>query len=178
MSEDRIHFSGRYLRLIERDSWEFVSRSNARAVVVLIAVTNRDELVLVEQLRKPVGASVIELPAGLVGDHADPDESIHQAAGRELEEETGFRAARLELLMECPSSAGLTDEIISFVRADGLERVGPGGGDDSEDIAVHLVPRNEFDTRIEKWRQEGKPMDPKIFTGLYFLEHAYRGEDG
>ena len=124
MSDVITHYKGRYLSLLEREDWEFASRSNASSVVVLVPLTGSGEIVLVEQYRKPVSSPVIELPAGLVGDHGDPDESILQAASRELEEETGFAADRMEVLLECPSSAGLTDEIISFVKATGLRRVG------------------------------------------------------
>jgi len=168
MKHDITHYKGRYLSLLERDGWEFASRSNASGVVVLVAVTDSEELVLVEQFRTPVGKHVIELPAGLVGDLDDTEETILVAAARELEEETGFSAAKLELLMESPSSAGMTDEIISFVMASGLRRTGPGGGDESEDILVHIVSLE----RVDNWLQEqtaGKPLDPKIYAALYWL---------
>ena len=169
MTEDITRYKGRYLSLLERDNWEFASRSNASSVVVLVPVTDSGEIVLVEQYRKPVAASVIELPAGLVGDHSDPDEHILQAARRELEEETGFAADQLEVIMECPSSAGLTDEIISFIRATGLRRVGPGGGDASENILVHRVPLPRADEWLRSKQDEGVPLDPKIFAALYWL---------
>ena len=117
MSKDITRYRGRYLSLLERDRWEFASRSNASGVVVIVAVTEAGEIVLVEQYRKPVGACVVELPAGLVGDLADPDETVIVAAHRELLEETGYAAARMEVLMACPSSAGMSDEIITFVLA-------------------------------------------------------------
>lgn len=177
MSEDHVHFRGRYLSLLERDRWEFVSRSNASAVVVLIPLTDRNELVLVEQFRRPVSDRVIELPAGLVGDHADPDESILGAAARELEEETGFRAARLEHIMTCPSSAGMSDEMVSFVKATGLERVGPGGGDESEEIEVHVIPLERVDSWLHEQHVAGKPMDPKIFACLHWLNAGLPGEN-
>jgi ADP-ribose pyrophosphatase len=170
MKQDIIHFQGRYLNLLERDGWEFASRSNASSVVILVAVTSDEEIVLVEQYRKPVGSLVIELPAGLVGDHVDPDESILDAAARELEEETGYAAAQLEVLMTCPSSAGMSDEMISFVLAKGLTRVGPGGGDDSEDIEVHIVPLTDVDAWLTHQLSAGKPLDPKIYAALYWLQ--------
>lgn len=172
MSEDITHFAGRYLSLLERDGWEFASRSNASGVVVIVAVTDDGELVLVEQYRKPVGAAVIELPAGLVGDLADPDESLLDAARRELVEETGYAAGSLEILMACPSSAGISDEIITFVLATGLERVGPGGGDASEEIQVAAVPLAEVDEWLARQQAAGKPMDPKIFAALYWLQKS------
>ena len=172
MSEPIYHYRGRYLDLVERDGWEFSSRSNASAVVVIVAVTREGRLLLVEQYRRPVDARIIELPAGLVGDHVDPDESILEAARRELIEETGFAAGALELIMDCPSSAGMTDEVVSFIRATDLERVGPGGGDDSEDIRVHAVPLAEIDAWLDSRHRRGIPLDPKIFAALYWLERS------
>lgn len=169
MKPDATLYSGRYLSLLERDRWEFVSRSNARCVVALVAVTPAREIVLVEQYRKPVDAHVIEIPAGLVGDLDDPDESILVAAARELEEETGFVAAKMEHLMDCPSSAGMSDEVISFVLADDLSRVGPGGGDDSENIVVHVIPLSEVDGWLAGQLAAGKSLDPKVYTALYWL---------
>lgn len=162
-------YRGRYLSLLKIGRWEFVSRSNASGVVALIAVTEQDELVLVEQFRIPVNSTVIELPAGLVGDLADPDEPLLLAARRELLEETGFEAAHLEVLMACPGSAGMSDEVITFVLANGLTRVSAGGGDSSEDIIVHVVPLAEIDRWLEERRAAGIPQDPKIFTALYWL---------
>ena len=172
MNDTTIHYHGRYLNLVERDGWEYSTRNNAHAVVVIVAVTADDRLLLVEQFRRPVEARVIELPAGLVGDEAGPDESVLEAAKRELIEETGYAAGSLEFIMDCPSSAGMTDEIVSFVRADDLERIGPGGGDASEDIETHAIPLAEVDRWLEQKRRAGMPLDPKIFAALYWLERA------
>jgi ADP-ribose pyrophosphatase len=172
MGEDITHYRGRYLNLLERDGWEFASRCNATGVVVLIAVTDPGEILLIQQYRKPVEASVIELPAGLVGDTADPDESLLDAAQRELQEETGYAAARLEVLMACPSSAGMSDEVITFVLATGLRRVGPGGGDDSEDIEVTAVALERVDAWLTAQAATGKPVDPKVYSALYWLQQS------
>lgn len=172
MTEDITRYYGRYLNLVERGSWEFVTRTNAHAVAVLVALTPGREIVLVEQYRRPVDARVIELPAGLVGDLDDPEEPLLEAAGRELIEETGYEAGHLELLMECPTSSGMTDEIISFVLARDLKRVGPGGGDDSEDIETHVVPLAEADRWLEMKRASGLLLDPKLFTALHWLNNG------
>lgn len=170
--ETRTLYAGRYLSLRERRDWEFASRSNARAVAVLVAVTDDDELVLVEQYRVPVEATVLELPAGLVGDQDDPDEAILVAARRELLEETGFEAAGMTALLTCPSSPGMSDERITFVRASGLRRVSAGGGDSSEDITVHCVPLAEVGAWIDRRLAGGTPVDPKIYAALYWLRHG------
>ncbi len=178
MSQITTHYAGRFLSLLERDGWEFVSRSNASSVVMLIAVTDDDEILLVEQYRKPIEASVVELPAGLVGDLADPAESIFEAAGRELEEETGYAAGSMDLLMTCPSSAGMSDEIVSFVLARDLHRTGPGGGDHSEDIAVLPVPLGQVDGWLAERLAAGGVLDPRIYAALYWLRQSGRHEPG
>ncbi|HEV7223072.1 MAG TPA: NUDIX hydrolase, partial [Pirellulales bacterium] len=97
--ERTILAAGRHLQLVQQGHWEYADRTSAREAVVLAAVTDERQLLLVEQYRIPVGRRVIELPAGLVGDIAgEEDERLETAAGRELLEETGYRASRLELL--------------------------------------------------------------------------------
>jgi ADP-ribose pyrophosphatase len=163
-------YAGRYLGFYEVDGWEFISRQNASAVVVLIAVNDAQQLLLVEQFRPALQQSVIELPAGLVGDLDDPNEDLLLAAQRELLEETGYYSENLEFLLACPSSSGMSDEIVSFIRARELQKRGPGGGDASEDITVHEIPVTEVDQWLTGFIQAGKPVDPKIYTALYWLQ--------
>lgn len=171
MNDTTRHFHGRFLALAERDNWEFATRVNASGVAVLVPVTPEGCLVLVEQYRIPVEGRVVELPAGLVGDGADPKEGLLAAAQRELEEETGFRAGLLRPLLDCPSTAGLSDEIVTFILAEELEKVGPGGGDDSESIEIHLVDLESADSWLRERQSAGVYLDPKLFTALYWLEH-------
>lgn len=177
MDESGFQFKGRYLGIRERDDWEYATRTNASAVAVLVPVTGEDELVLVEQFRVPVQRYVIELPAGLVGDQDDPDEPLLTAAARELEEETGFTAGRLDHLLTCPSSAGMSDEMISFFLAEDLVRTGPGGGDASESITVHIVPLAEATQWLANMMQDGKLVDPKTYGALHWLERRRAGLD-
>lgn len=170
MTNERVLYDGDFLRLLARDHWEYVERSNARGAVIIVAVTDDERVLLVEQLRVPVGAKVIELPAGLVGDLSGfESESLAAAAARELEEETGYRPGRLEPLVDGPPSPALANEHMSFFRAYDLTRTGAGGGDDSEDIAVHAVPLREVDAWLDDKRGAGELVDPKVYTGLYFL---------
>ena len=162
---------GRFVRLRRlANGWECVDRINAAHIVTVVAVTPDDCLVLVDQMRPPVGAAVIELPAGLVGDQPGAeDEDWLAAAQRELEEETGFVAARWSTLTSGPPSSGLTSEIITFYLAQDLTRTGPGGGDNNEDITVHTVPLAGIDAWLEERVNEGHLLDPKVYTALYFL---------
>ncbi len=170
-TENRITLhAGRYLGLYEVNGWEFISRQNASAVVVMIAVNDARQLLLVEQFRPALQQSVIELPAGLVGDQEDPDEDMLHAAQRELLEETGYYSDDPEFLLSCPSSSGTSDEIISFIRMRNLQRQGPGGGDASENITVHEIPVTEVDEWLSDVIRAGRPVDPKIYTALYWLQ--------
>jgi ADP-ribose pyrophosphatase len=164
----KTHFSGRFLGLKERDRWEYAYRTNASGVVVLVPVTDAGELVLVEQYRIPVSSRVMELPAGLVGDNGNPEEAFKTAAQRELIEETGYSAARLEELLTSPSTPGLADEMITIYFASGLERIGPGGGDGNEDITVHHVPIEGAVEWLQARQAAGILLDPKIYAGLFW----------
>jgi ADP-ribose pyrophosphatase len=130
----------------------------------------------VEQFRVPIGLRTIEMPAGLVGDSVEHrDEDVIASAHRELEEETGYRAARIELIMRGPSSAGMSSEFMAFVRATGLVRVGDGGGHPGEDITVHRVPRADCPAFLVQKMTSGYAVDPMMYAGLYFLDHDAHG---
>jgi ADP-ribose pyrophosphatase len=176
MAETETLFNGRWLVLRQRGTWEFVERVNPRGAVIIVALTPDDEVLLVEQFRVPIGQRTIEMPAGLVGDLAGgEDEGYLESAARELEEETGWRAARLEIVMGGPSSAGMSTEVMTFVRAFDLVQVGPGGGDASEDIKVHRVPRADCARFLAQAMAEGYAIDPKLYAGLYFIEFDAAG---
>ncbi len=164
---------GRWLTLRKRGRWEYVERNNPGGAVIILAVTAEDKVLFVEQYRVAILQHTIEMPAGLVGDLAgQADESTLLAARRELEEETGYRCQRLDFIHRGPSSSGMSTEMISFVRAWDLEKVGPGGGDESENIVVHEVPRTEAGAWLFARAAEGYSIDPKLFAGLWFIEHG------
>jgi ADP-ribose pyrophosphatase len=164
----RVLAKGRYLTFVDEGGWEYVTRPGVTGIVVIVAVTAEKRLVLVEQYRPAVHKRVIELPAGLVGD-ADgrQAESVLEAAARELEEETGYRADELVPLGEGPIAVGVSDEVVSFFHARGLSRVGAGGGDDSEAITVHEVPLGQLAAFFAAQIEKGLGVDPKIYAGLF-----------
>lgn len=168
---DPIH-EGRFLTYCRTESgWEYVTRSNAKGCVAILAITDDKRVILTEQHRPPVDRKVIELPAGLAGDiPLQEDEPLVTAAKRELKEETGYEARNWSMLSEGTSSAGLTDEYVTLFYATGLTKVAEGGGTGSENIKVHYVHR----TDIPKWcrdrQREGLYVDFKIFAALYLAK--------
>ena len=157
---------GKFVRALKRGKWEYASRANEIRAVVILA-EHDGKTILIDQPRVPLGARCVELPAGLVGD-VDPDATVEATAVKELEEETGFTAERVEVLGEFYSSPGMLSEGFTLVRAHGVRRIGEGGGDEHEDIAVHLVARADIPNFLEQKRAEGFGIDVKL---LMFLDY-------
>ena len=173
--DERTLGEGKYLRLVERRGWEFVHRHGCSGVVVIVAVTPADRLLLVEQYRPAVSHRVIELPAGLVGDTvAWRDEALIDAARRELIEETGYDAATMLPLAESPTAVGLSSERLTFFEARDLTKVGPGVGDHTEDINVHEVALGDLPSFLAQKQREGLLVDYKIYAGLYLADPRHR----
>ncbi|HKG91531.1 MAG TPA: NUDIX hydrolase [Gemmatimonadaceae bacterium] len=159
---------GRFVRLVRRGGWEYSERSRGSAAAMALAITDADEVVLVEQRRVPVDAPVIELPAGLVGDEGAADEDPAVAMARELVEETGFEAARLELLASGPEAPGSSSAMVLIYRATGLTRVGEGGGvAGTESIRVHVVPRAELPDWLRRRERDGDLVDARVWAALF-----------
>jgi ADP-ribose pyrophosphatase len=170
MEEKEILGAGKWLRLVKVGKWEWVQRVNTTGVIGVYAFTDADEVVLVEQPRPPLGSAVVlEIPAGLVGDVVgQEDEDMDLAAGREMIEETGYEVGDLQKIVEVPSAPGMTEETITLYVGRSLKKVGPGGGDDTEDITVHLVPMSEFHDFVQGRIKNGTWVDPKVFAVPYF----------
>lgn len=166
-------WAGRFLEARIDRSWEYVARPAAISAAVILAVED-GHVLLVEQYRVPLARNCIELPAGLVGDQ-DEGESVEASAARELEEETGYRAGRIEDLGEFASSPGLTSETFHLVRATGLEKIGDGGGVHDENIAVHRVALTGIDAFIAAKRAEGCAIDAKLLPLLGLLPYGTQG---
>jgi ADP-ribose pyrophosphatase len=165
--------TGKFLALIKEGHWEYVDRVNATGAAIILAVTAEQNILLVEQYRIPVHTRTIELPAGIIGDEpGSSSESQAEAARRELLEETGYAAERVELIMTGAACSGLTSERVTLIRATGLRRVGKGGGVEHEDIIVHEVPLVEVAAWLETKAKAGVLIDPKVYAGLFFLTQS------
>ncbi len=162
MTDEREVFAGRVVRLVLRGRYEVVEHVGGAAVV---AVDDADQVLLVRQLRPAVGARLLELPAGLL----DPGESPLACARRELAEETGFSAARLEPLTAFYSSPGFSTELLHVFAAFGLTPC-TSGGDDDEEIEVVRLPLASAIARL----LDEETSDAKTITGLLAFQRKYR----
>ena len=153
-------WEGKFVTAKRKGKWEYVSRSRGIKAAVILAIIDGDVL-MVEQFRTPLDRMCIELPAGLIGDETAGEDPL-VAAGRELEEETGYRADRLEDMGEFYSSPGMVSEAFTLVRARNLVKIHDGGGVDGEDITVHRVPLSGVAAFIAAKRSEGCAIDVRV----------------
>ncbi|MEP6993026.1 MAG: NUDIX hydrolase [Acidobacteriota bacterium] len=156
---------GKHLLFLRRDGWEYVEHRTAPEAAMIVALTPAREIVLIEEFRPALNASVISLPSGLIGDEG-PEEAI-DAARRELREETGYDAPAFRRLARGPGSAGQSSEMITFFLAQGARRAGEQAAHDLGRIRVHVVPVPQLPAWAASRESQGNPVDPKIWAGLY-----------
>lgn len=167
-----VAWSGRFIEVLVDGTWEYAARARRIEAAVIVAIDADDHVILVEQYRVPLGRRCLELPAGLIGDEIE-GEDLCIAAARELQEETGYRAARIEPLGTFSSSPGMVSEGFTLVRAHDLTRIGDGGGTGDEDITVHRVPRRDIAAFVANKRADGVAIDVKM---LVLLSGALLGD--
>ncbi len=176
----KIVWKGNFMSAVEityRDArgavrtWEALERVGIGGIVVMVGVTPAGTVILEKQFRPPLGRDVIELPAGLV----EPGESMETAARRELIEETGWSAKKLEFLAEGPISTGASTEALRAYLCTGLEHVGKNGGDDNEIIEVIEVPLENAQEFLQDRQKQGVLVDLKVF-GLVELAKRKLGK--
>lgn len=167
MPEETTLYQSKWLGLFKSGHWEYVRRPGSDHCVGILAITDSKEVILIEQFRVPVGKNVIEIPAGLIGDEDEfAGEKFSQTAARELEEETGYRPGKIELLISSPTSAGMTPETTHLYLAGDLEKVSQGGGTGSEEITTHLIPLKDLRIFLSEKQSQGLSVDFKIHAAL------------
>ena len=161
---EEIMWQGKFVTAKRQGKWEYVSRARGIKAAVILAVED-GHVLLVEQYRVPLGKNCLELPAGLVGDETEGEDPL-KAAGRELEEETGYRAATLKSLGEYYSSPGMISESFTLVCATGLSKVSKGGGVEGEGITPHRVAIDQLAHFIAAKRAKGCGIDVRLLLLL------------
>jgi len=170
MTTPRILAEGKFLRLVAEGTWEYAERTHTQMPVGIIALTDDGKLLLIEQYRIPVHSTVIEIPAGLVGDHAgQTEEPFEEAAKRELLEETGYSAQGVELVAIGPSTPGMVSEMSRLVRATGVKKEGPPRPDAGEEISALEIPIGEVAGYLKQRNAGGTPVDWKVYAACWFL---------
>ena len=171
MNEPKLLLQARRFRVIRQQGRTAAGRIYERetvqhpGAVTILPLLEGDRICLIQNFRLAVDETLIELPAGT----REPGEEPAATAERELEEETGFRAARLEPLTEFYMSPGILDERMHLFMATGLTP-GESNLDTSEQIEPLIVSWSEAMDLVAA----GKIHDAKTLVGLLFYERYKR----
>lgn len=176
---EQVMWEGNFITAKTRGRWEYVGRARGIRAAAIIALDDDPDgtrhVILVSQYRVPLSRFSLEIPAGLVGDDAGGEnEDAMTAAARELEEETGYHATRMEVLGEFYSSPGMVSESFTLLKATGLTRVGEGGGVSEENIVVHRIALRDLSRFVAEWRRAGHAVDVRI---AMLLTPEFLGEE-
>jgi ADP-ribose pyrophosphatase len=138
--------------------------------VAILAIDDEERVLLVRQWRHAIGRALLEIPAGTLdrGDAGDIEDHAG-AAARELEEETGYRAATWRYLGSFYTAPGFTNELMHLYLATGLtaahaDRLGP---DEDERLELQAIPLADAVAMAER----GEIADAKSIVGLLRVAH-------
>lgn len=169
---------GRFLRLVRRTVpggvWEYAERVGVQGVVLMFAIDAQNRVPLVRQYRAPVQSEVWELPAGL----CDTPEPMERTAVRELEEECGFTAHRVESLMRAPASQGAASTLLDYYLLTDLEPVEGVTGDEIFPIETHWVPLDGLEDFVMDRMAQGEMVDVRILAALRCVERRLLMKEG
>jgi ADP-ribose pyrophosphatase len=173
--DDELLLVGKVFRVVRKSTPAADGRSHAREIirhpgaVILLPVLDDGRVVLIRNFRASVEQHLIELPAGTLEHGEDPSDAAH----RELAEETGYRAGKMELLTSFLSSPGILDERMHLYLATALDP-GPTDLQAGEEIESLVMPWEEAIAMA----RDGRIADAKTLIGLLFYECFRRGSVG
>ncbi len=170
-------YEGNYLNIVDtyfQDKggrnyvWETVQRKNTykKGAVVIVALTEENELILERNWRAPIGSFVIQFPAGLTDKKG---ESEKEAAKRELLEETGFKAKKLIPIISTPLCPALATTEATYFFAQKVEFTGKQNTEDIEKIEVLKIPREKIYDFIFNLPKDTQ-LDLRVLGILWILE--------
>ena len=142
--------------------WDFIDHKGAAAVV---PVNDEGKLIMVRQYRNALNRYTLEIPAGGLN---GADEPTMDAAARELTEETGYRADKLELLLSIRTTVAFCNEKIDIYVATGLT---PGKQhlDEDEYVDVEAFELEELISRV----LAGEIQDSKTVAAILAYKEKY-----
>jgi ADP-ribose pyrophosphatase len=165
ISSDRI-YEGKILNLRRDKIIDVRGKASYREIVehgggvAIAAVTEENRMILVRQFRKAAEKAILEVPAGKIEKGEDPI----MTAARELKEETGYTAAKLEHITSFYSSVGYSEEVIHLYYAKGLS---PGETDFDDNEAIDI---EEYDVaRLKRMVLEGEIEDAKTVAAILIV---------
>ena len=175
-TKGKILYRGKVVDLFVEEVRYPSGRTGLREIVlhpggsVVVPLLEDGRVLLVRQFRHPLGEEILELPAGKLGPGEDPRE----AAGRELEEETGYRASDLAELSSIYTSPGFCDEELHIYLARGLVRSaeGPRREEGELSMTTEAVSLSEALAMIVR----GELRDGKTIVGLLLTVEKLRAE--
>ncbi|MGE7621645.1 NUDIX domain-containing protein [Viridibacillus sp. NPDC096237] len=137
---------------------------NHPGAVAIIPITNKGKIVLVEQYRKPLERSIIEIPAGKL----EKGEKPEYTAIRELEEETGYGSKNFTFVQSFATSPGFADEVIHIYAARDLYRIeNPAELDEDEFVELLEVTLEEAEQMI----REERIYDAKTVFAIMWMKN-------
>lgn len=135
--------------------------------VAIIPITAEGKLVLVEQYRKALNRTLVEIPAGKM----EKGEAPEVTAVRELEEETGYGAGKFTYLQSFATSPGFADEVIHLYLAEDLFKIeNPAAGDEDEFIGLLEATIEDAEEMVTT----GQIYDAKTAFAVIFLKNSIR----
>lgn len=161
-------FSGRVIQ-VQVDTVTLPDGEQAKREIVkhpgavgIIPITADGKLIVVEQYRKALNRSIVEIPAGKI----EPGEDLTVCALRELEEETGYGTQNLTYLQEVVTSPGFCDEVVHiFVARDIFKLDNPAALDDDEFVEMSAITLEE----AQNLMVQGAICDAKTIIAVMWL---------
>lgn len=162
-------FKGKVIRL-QVDEVELPNGKTSKREIVkhpgavaILALTEENKIILVDQYRKPMERALVEIPAGKL----EPGEKPELTAVRELEEETGYECEKLDHLISFYTSPGFADELVHLYLATGLtKKENPKSADEDEFVELIEVDLDEAVQLVN----EQKIYDAKTAYAIQYLQ--------
>lgn len=174
ITRDEVVYDGKYIRTIRRHFktqsgskkfWEMVKRKVFRRIIGVVAITPKNEIILVKIYRIPIKKYVIEPIMGLTDRKGESEKT---AVRRELLEETGYAAKKIIKLGVGPHNSGLSGSEVALYVALNAKKIKKPMLEDSEDISTIKIPASRVISFLYHPPKK-TAVDIKVFGILFLL---------